>query len=143
MSATVLILLASLLPTADAKDDAKSELKKLQGKWTPTAVVIDGNEIPKDEVKGELVIKDNKYSYATGGGETGAGTLTLDPSKKPKHMDAVPSEGSAQGKTVEQIYELAGDVLKICLPTGEGKRPTGFKSDAGSGWFLITYKRAK
>ena len=30
-------------------------------------------------------------------------------------MDVVTSEGPAQGKTIEEIYELQGDKLKICI----------------------------
>jgi uncharacterized protein (TIGR03067 family) len=132
-----------LLLGADGKDDAKSDAKKLQGKWTMTSGVLDGNEIPKDQVKGEIVFKDNKYTWATGDGQSGSGTFTIDPSKKPKFMDSVPSDGPAQGQTIEEIYDVDGDSLKICMALPGNKRPTAFKAEAGSNFWLFTYKRPK
>ncbi len=144
MKAKILTVLAiGLFLGADGKDDAKNDHKKQQGKWMLTSAVMNGTEIPKDQVKGELVFKGNKYSYTTGEGETGGGTFKLDTSKKPEAMDAVPSEGPAKGETVQVIYELDGDNLKICMASPGTKRPKEFKADADSNQWLLTYKRAK
>jgi uncharacterized protein (TIGR03067 family) len=138
----LLALAIGLVLGADGKDDAKNDQKKLQGKWIVTSGVIDGNKLPKDQVKGDLVFDKDKYAYTTGD-EKGGGTFKLDPSKKPKHMDSVPSDGPVQGQTVEEIYEIDGDNLKICIALPGTPRPTAFKSEAGSGLWLFTYKRAK
>ncbi len=58
-------------------------------------------------------------------------------------MDVVPSDGPAQGQTIEEIYELNGDKLKICLALPGNQRPTEFKAPEGSGRWLFTYKRAR
>jgi uncharacterized protein (TIGR03067 family) len=139
--ATVLAL--GLCLGAFAKDDAEQDQKMLQGKWMLTSAVLNGTEVPKDDIKGELVFKENKYSYTAGDGQAGAGTFKLDPSKKPKQLDAVPSEGDAKGQTFEEIYEIDGDSLKLCLALPGTKRPTDFKSEAGSLHMLFIYKRAK
>jgi uncharacterized protein (TIGR03067 family) len=136
----LLVCTIGLLLGADAKDDQK----KLQGKWTATSGVIDGNEIPKDQIKGDMTLtfSGDKYTWAAGT-DHGGGTFKLDPSKKPMAMDAVPSDGPVKGQTVEEIYEIDGDTLKICFVMPGNKRPAEFKSEAGSGHFLFTYKRAK
>jgi uncharacterized protein (TIGR03067 family) len=141
--ALLTILGAGLLMTTDAKDTAQADAKRLQGKWVMTSGVMDGNEIPKDQLKGELNFKENKYSWSTGDGQSGAGTFTIDPSKKPKAMDVVPSDGPAQGQTIEEIYEIEGDKLKICMALPGNKRPTEFKAEAGSNCWFFTYKRGK
>jgi uncharacterized protein (TIGR03067 family) len=58
-------------------------------------------------------------------------------------MDAAPSEGPAQGQTIEEIYELDGDKLKICLAMPGNKRPAEFKAPEVGGRWLFTNKRAK
>jgi len=139
----LLVLITGLFLGADGKDDAKNDQKQLQGKWKLTSGVIDGNEIPKNQIKGHLVFDKDKYSYATGDGEKGSGTFKIDPSKNPKHLDSVPADGPVQGQTVQQIYEIDGDNLKICLALPGTDRPTAFKSEAASGLWLFTYKRVK
>ncbi len=141
MKTKLLVLMAvGALLGADAKDDAKNEQKQLQGKWIMTSAVIDGNKL---QIKGSVVFEGDKYSYNSGDDEKGSGTFKLDTSKKPRHLDSIPSDGPAQGATVEQIYEIDGDKLKICMALPGTPRPTAFKSEAGSNLYLFTYKRAK
>jgi uncharacterized protein (TIGR03067 family) len=144
MNAVLLTVVASgLLLGTDGKDDAaKADREKLQGKWKVTSGVIDGNAIPKGQLGGELNYKGDKYSWSFGD-QSGTGTFKLDPSKNPKQLDAVPGDGPAQGQTVEHIYEIDGDKLKLCFALPGTDRPKEFKSTAGSGLWLFTYKRAK
>jgi uncharacterized protein (TIGR03067 family) len=142
MKKLVLVLAVCLLLGADKKEDVKKDQDKLQGTWTVVSAELDGNKLPQDQAKGELVFKGDKYSYSAGG-ETGEGTYKIDPSKKPKTMDAVPADGPFKGQTVEEIYEVEGDELKICLATPGTKRPTDFTAAAGSNRMSFTYKRAK
>ncbi len=148
MTGFVIALAGGLLLGADGTGSAKGgDQEKLQGKWIVTSGVMDGAEIPKDQLKGQMTFKGNKYAFTSGEGEgeAGSGTFRIDPSRNPKTMDAVPADGPAQGQTVEEIYELKGDTLKICLtlPGTGGKRPTEFNSTEGSGRWLFTYRRAK
>jgi uncharacterized protein (TIGR03067 family) len=139
----LLLIALGLFVWPDAKEDAKNDQKGLQGRWKMTSGVMDGTELPIDQVKGELNFKDDKYSWTTSNGESGGGTFKLDTSKKPKNMDAIPSDGPIKGQTVEEIYELDGDNLKICMALPGTNRPTAFKSEANSGLWYFTYKRAK
>jgi uncharacterized protein (TIGR03067 family) len=76
-------------------------------------------------------------------GESLAGTITLDPAKKPKAYKViwkdgkVAPEGSGWG-----IYELEGDTLKLCYLRDRTKRPSKFSTE-GEGDTLMTYKRKK
>lgn len=140
---TLMLLALGFLAGSDAKEDAKNDQKNLQGKWTMTSGAIDGNEIPKSPMMGEITFKGDKYEWKSGDGQSGRGAFKLDAAQKPRHMDAVPSDGPVAGQTVEEIYEVDGDNLKICLALPGTNRPAAFKSEANSGCWLFTYKRAK
>jgi uncharacterized protein (TIGR03067 family) len=110
-----------------------------------------GNTAP-EFVLGKLTLTFKGDTMAMGGALTAARpeapenpefTVTLDPSKKPKAIDATPSNGEFKGKTVFGIYQRDGEELKICLPKqGDKQRPLGFKSPVGSDLAFMTFKRS-
>jgi uncharacterized protein (TIGR03067 family) len=53
------------------------------------------------------------------------------------------TEGPNIGKTYPAIYELKGDLLRICYDLSGVKHPTEFKSIAGTKLYLVTYNRKK
>jgi uncharacterized protein (TIGR03067 family) len=57
----------------------------------------------------------------------------------------VHTEGALKGKAWKGIYALDGDTLKICdnAPNLEKGRPTALEVKRGSGYLLVTFKRAK
>jgi uncharacterized protein (TIGR03067 family) len=76
-------------------------------------------------------------------GNPDKGTYTLDEAARPKGMTITGTEGPNKGKTFPAIYELQGDTLRLCYDLSGTKRPTEFKSSAGTELFLVTYTRAK
>lgn len=60
-------------------------------------------------------------------------TQVLDDTKKPKTVDATVTEGRGKGTTVLAIYERDWDTLKAWCDIQGKKRPTEFKTAAGSG----------
>ena len=82
----------------------------------------------------------DKYEVSVGG-KPDKGTYTLDSTCKPKGMSITGTEGPNQGKTFPAIYELKGDTLRICYDLSGAKRPTEFKSTAGTRLYLVTYSR--
>jgi uncharacterized protein (TIGR03067 family) len=68
---------------------------------------------------------------------------TLDSTSKPKGMSITGTEGPNIGKTYPAIYELKGDMLRICYDLSGAKRPTEFKSTAGTRLYLVAYNRKK
>jgi hypothetical protein len=55
----------------------------------------------------------------------------------------VGTEGDAAAKVAPGIYAIEGDVLKICYVMPGGERPKAFESTAGSGAYLVTWKRER
>ena len=88
------------------------------------------------------MLKDEKYT-ATVGEQTDEGTVTLDLDSDPLGMEIKGTKGPNEGKTIPAIYELKDDVLKVCYNLEGKKRPTEFKTKAGSKFYLVTYKREK
>ena len=89
-----------------------------------------------------LKLDNGKYEVSVGG-EPDKGTYTLDATTKPKRMAITGTAGPNSGKTFPAIYELKGDTLRICYDLSGAKRPTEFKSIAGTRLFLVTYNRNK
>lgn len=144
--AMVLALVFLVVVTADAQEAAvKDEIKKLQGTWVRIYLDVegkkydDGKKEPGEAIK--LTIDGDQYD-----GET----FTLDPAKNPKHINVSTVDDQGKAFTLPGIYELQGDVLKLCFPFPfEGKfdkigiRPTKFASKRGEDAVLEVYKREK
>jgi uncharacterized protein (TIGR03067 family) len=141
----VLVLAAGLLIGADKKEDAKKDQKMFQGSWVPVSVEVNGEEVPKEQLKDVLVtVKGNKVTFKEGD-KTSEATFTLDPTKKPKQINGTAKEKDKEVKTIG-IYEFDSGKLKICYTLEGGKRPTEFTSKGGTKEkpvFLAVYKRAK
>jgi uncharacterized protein (TIGR03067 family) len=133
------LLAVGLLIAAAPKDDkGAKDLKNLEGTWKLVAGERDGEKAPEEFLKNSsLTIKAGKYDVKLGD-NTVEGTLKLDPSKKPKTLDAVESAD----RTYLGIYELKGDEFKVCLAQPGGDRPKEFSTAAGSGHMLFVWKRA-
>src|SRR5262245_4336801 len=116
-------LTVALLLAADA-DDAKKELAKLAGTWDVVSVERDGKALPADKAKGgTLTIKGDKYVVKIGE-TTIEGVYKLDPSLKPKAIDAIRTNGDDKGKSLLGIFALDGDELKMCFNApGNKDRP--------------------
>ena len=124
---------------------AEAAQKDLQGTWTATKAERDGKEA--DDVVGhrlsfagnrfQIQSKDVKPLYA--------GTVRVDPSAKPAAIDFAHTKGVLKGKAWKGIDALDGDTLTICdnAPDLDKGRPAAFEARSGSGYVLITFKRAK
>jgi uncharacterized protein (TIGR03067 family) len=127
-----LVLAAGVAGAGDAKDD----LAKLQGKWTTD----------KEGKKIDFVFEKNKFAIAFDGKEAFKGTIKIDSSKSPKHMDLTVTEGEKfKGQTSQAIYAVEGDTFKWCAnEPGRDGRPKEFTGKDGDKRYLnIVFKRAK
>src|SRR5262249_17881493 len=124
-------------------DAAKKELEKFQGTWKFVSVEQDGKPLPKGEEPQTITFQGDKFAVKRGDQVIQAGTQKLDPGKKPKTVDATVTEGEGKGTTMLGIYEMEGDTLKACFDPQGKKRPTEFKTTAGSGYILVVIKRAE
>ena len=124
---------------ADPPDDAKA----VQGSWTPVKAELGGQPMTDAVLKSiSLKLENGKYDVSVGGNPD-KGTYTLDSTSKPKSMTVTGTEGPNNGKTFPAIYELKGDTLRICYDLSGAKRPTEFKTSAGTMLYLVTYHRKK
>lgn len=117
-----------------------------QGLWQAVELEADGKKAAAEAVKAfQVQIKGDQlvFSPAT---DNRKHTFAIDPAAKPKALDLTPADGPAKGQKLAcAIYKLDGDKLVICIDKeGEvGKRPTEFKTAAGSGLALVTLERVK
>jgi uncharacterized protein (TIGR03067 family) len=127
----------------EAKVDVKKELAKLEGTWQAASIMADGKELPAEARKQHtLMIKDGKFTY-TMGKEVLEGKLQLDPSKSPKTVDSMRTEGAAKGTTRKGIYELTDTTFQVCFAPVGKERPTEFTAKAGTGNNLAIWKKVK
>ncbi len=145
----LIVVTAGLMIAACAsKEDAvKRDYERLTGIWNLVSAVKDGKEVPEDEVKNtRLITKGDKFTILGDPalGTSGAGTFTIDPTKNPKTVDSLQSEGPDAGKTVLGIYEIIDDNNKrACWAPPGQPRPTAFISQPGSGHLLQVWRRVR
>lgn len=127
LAALAFVTCAALAARAD--DAPKDAAKKLEGVYEMVAAVRGGQpEKDKDGVK-EVVIKDGEILIRTDKRDEVA-KFSLDPSKKPAHIDLAPPNGAVLG-----IYETKetdkGLELTIAFVKGKDtERPKDFKGES-------------
>jgi len=138
------LILGSWLVPAWAEPPAEAQ-KELQGTWAATKAERDGK--PADDVVGNrLSLTGDRFRIRSQDGELlYAGTVRVNSSAKPAAIDFAHTEGALKGKVWKGIYALDGDTLRTCdnAPDPEKSRPTAFEAKRGSGYVLITFRRAK
>jgi uncharacterized protein (TIGR03067 family) len=138
-----LILGTELVPVfAQPAEEAQ---KKLQGTWTATQAERDG-KVADDVIGNRLSFAGNRFQIQSKDGKPlYAGTALVNPSAKPAAIDFEHTEGAVKGSAWKGIYALDGDTLRICdnAPNLGKGRPAAFEATKGSGYVLITFKRAK
>ena len=126
-----------LIGAGPEKEDASaSELKKIQGEWIVEthqsgATIFSGNDLKAFGLPLKMAEKEDKLIMSAEK-KTVASTVRLDPTQKPKTFDLTLLDGSKKGTSVSGIYELDGDVLKMCVVLGSDKRPTDFAPKDGN-----------
>ena len=135
-----LAIAALLTPlAANATDDASA----VQGTWAPAKADLGGQPMAEAVLKSiSLKLESGRYEVLVGD-KPDKGTYTLDSTSKPKSMTITGTEGPNHGRTFPAIYELKGETLRICYDLSGARRPTEFKSIAGTKLYLVTYNRKK
>ena len=144
-SAISVMMILALLGVASAGDDAKTHLKRLQGKWQVTSAISRGENVPAEDISElQLTIDGEKITIRDKDKVQDRMTFKVDASKKPPAIDFTHTEGRNKGLTDHGIYKLDADALTICVNEKSGDdRPTEFVSKAGSTHSLIVLKREK
>ncbi len=124
-------------PAKPAEDAVKDDLRKLQGTWRLVAAEQGGIPVPPQNLaKNTWVFTGDKAAFKSGLRGL-AGTVTLDPSKNPRWIDV--KLGSDM--TLQGIYELNGDTLRLFFHSPGAGRPTEFKTREGDLRWIGTYRR--
>jgi uncharacterized protein (TIGR03067 family) len=140
----LLVLVAGVLVAADGKDDAKKEMEKLQGVWVMVSGERNGEALPDDQVKAlKRTVKGEEFTITRDGETVVKGTFTVDPSKSPKTIDVMVTEGDNKDKKMLGIYEIDGDNYKVCYAPFGKDRPKEFSSKGEEGITLAVWKRDK
>jgi uncharacterized protein (TIGR03067 family) len=141
LTISVALGLALMTFAADPPEDAKA----IQGVWIAAKGEL-GAQPMQDAFLKTITLKLTPGEYertVEGKPERDHGTLTLDTASTPKGMTITSAEGPNKGKTFPAIYELKDDTLCICYDLSGAKRPTEFKTSAGTRLYLVTYQRKK
>lgn|SRR5262245_21022642 len=126
----------------EKRNEAKSEFAKLKGTWVK---VLDGNTY-LFTVNGDRFAEIFEFPEGT---STATGTITIDTTSKPKHMDWKFAAGTGRGEklkgvTALTIYELEGDTFRFCA-SKNNVRPEVFpeKESIEGDYLYLVFKRAK
>jgi len=136
-----LCLAVAISLNAFAAGPSDDDAKAVQGNWKPIKAELAGQPLDDAIMKSISLKLDNGKYEVFAGGKPDRGTYTLDSNTKPGSMTITGTDGPNQGKTFPAIYELKGDTLRICYDLSGAKRPSEFKSVAGTQLYLVTYHR--
>jgi uncharacterized protein (TIGR03067 family) len=121
----------------------RDELIRFGGTWIFTEVTVEGEKAADDILAGNRLILQGDQFISRHGSQTQRGHYKIDPSRSPKTIDVIFSEGHDKGKTLLGIYELSADIYKVCLNMDDQSRPKEFASKPGSKRVFEVLKREK
>jgi len=144
MTRLLAVALALGLSAAAADDKAsKDELERFTGTWQGVSYVRDGTAVPRAEAERlRLVVMGERYTF-TEGGEEIEGTHRLDPTRTPRHIEAVRTKGPHKGEKMLGVYQLTDDSFIVCFAAPGKDRPTELKPAGGPGLRVLSFKREK
>jgi len=121
-----------------------ADLDPLQGEWTMVSGTMDGQPLDKSMLKaGKRVTRGNETSVLFGPQVFMKAKFTVDPTRSPKTIDLVHTDGGSAGQMQQGIYELEGDTLRLALAVPGKERPSDFSASPGDGRTVVSWKRAK
>jgi uncharacterized protein (TIGR03067 family) len=132
---SALLCAAALVPPMPTDDAAR-----LQGSWVCISVRGCGADMTGRETKSmSIVVRGNKITMKA---EQTAATFKLHPTRKPKVIELTfISEGLLEDISLQGIYALRSDELRICVSVNDNVLPTQFTP--GDNELLFTFRRQK
>jgi uncharacterized protein (TIGR03067 family) len=145
MTRAMILLFALGFLTASVESNAdadKKDLDLMQGDWAVVEYVTDGVKAEDDNAQALFrTVKGSQYTVFLYDKPLASGSIKLDASQKPKHIDSTPEK--MPGKPLLGIYEIEGDRIKVCNAAPGKDRPMEFESKKGSGHTLVIWEREK
>lgn len=119
-------------------------LERLQGEWSATKVVRDGQSLPKMMcTTGVRSAKDNEVKVSFGGQVMIHALVRVDESTDPIQIDYLNLSPAMKGSIQRGIMRWIGDEACFCMASPGQSRPTDFSCPAGSGHTLSQWRRKK
>ncbi len=145
-NALLIGLAAAAISAAGAEDNQaiKQDMAQLQGEWSMVSGSADGYALPDGMLgNSKRVCQGDETTVTVGGQLFMKAKFTIDPSRKPKTIDYLMTDGPTKGKRQLGIYELDGATVKFCFGSPGAERPAEFASKTGDGRTLSVWKRHK
>jgi uncharacterized protein (TIGR03067 family) len=116
---------------------------ELQGRRRYNSFEMDGQMMPPEQLaKMSITYTGDKWVVVREGDKiVVAGTQKLDPTKRPRQIDSLITEGEGKGTTMLGIYELKGDTFRVCFDPQGKERPKDFIPQPGQ--FVGVIRREK
>jgi uncharacterized protein (TIGR03067 family) len=142
------MLILSALFLSPPTDAAKTELARFEGTWQVIGHETEGKPTDEDHWRTvQFVFKGDELTFLGDdvlSKKVAKIRLVVDPSTSPRVIDLKIVEGDFKGETLEGVYEIKDDVLRICFRNEEVKnRPLDFSTKAGANLVLFVLKRQK
>ena len=150
---TAVVLFALAAPADPPKEkekelpaEAKKELKKLEGKWRLVKAADANKESDVKESEAlDFTFKGAEMTMSFGDKSETLRVTAIDPTTNPKCIDFTEQRRDKTERTLEGVYKLDGDTLRIALaiPKDGKNRPTSFDKPTDPRTMVWTLKRVK
>lgn len=118
-------------------------LTKLQGEWTPTKIIRDGQALPKMMLRtGRRAATKNEVKISFGGQTMIHALVRLDETKNPVHVDYYNLDGAAKDSLQFGLFQWARNEACFCMAAPGDARPTDFTCPVGSGRALSQWQKS-
>ena len=112
------------------------EKNKLDGKWVPIMLEINGNSLPEATFKNQqLIISDSTYIFIAESTDKGLVKYTDD------KIDIYGKEDVNAGKHFTAIYKMENELLTICYNLAGDQYPEAFETKGKPSYFLAVFKK--
>lgn len=135
LTCVVAILSASITLAADTSP--------IDGTWTIESVTRDG-KVDDNYTGARRVFAGGRYTMKAAEGktlQTTEGTFTVDAQKKT--IDMHPANGRYKGHTLQGIYTLEAETLRVAFAEPGTDRPTKYESRQGNGVVVAVMEMAR
>jgi uncharacterized protein (TIGR03067 family) len=138
----VAVVFSALSLVAADGQNQPSDASAIQGVWTVVSAEQQGK--PATAPVGDSVTfsQDAMKIVEKASGQTHEARIKLDGSKQPKQIDATITKGG-QSVTVQGVYAVDKESLRICLARPGKPRPNEFGTKADDGRIMMVLKRAE
>jgi len=120
--------------------------KQLEGEWQSVLIERGGQEIPARHFSLNFIFAKNKVTSISNvleGQEESDAQYKLDLSHETGWIDFISRNQAGKIENKPCIFELKGDILKVCLPNSRTERPTELGSAKGSTSVFVVFERLK